>query len=405
MSVDRVCESGGGLRGRSRFSFRDCSLRSAVRRLPSVVCHWCACALLAVACADAVPVASDTPISLGDPSGTFAEPFTRITSLRELADGRMIVTDFVERRIMVGRFDGSPAAPVGRRGPGPREWSSARPIRALRGDTSLLVDAVARRWIRFVDTLVVGQISPDALVRRSIGSADDADTLGNVYARQPLGDDPRDSILVLRAAIGDGKVDTLAIIRSQTSLGPRGTDEEGNRLPVARPAFATGEEFVAFADGWVAIARLDPLRVDWIAPDGRRIDGTPVGEPPLPVTEAEKERVRAENASVIEFFGRATGAIREVMLAPYTVFPDELPPFEPSALIAGGDGLAYLRRLEPAGMRGARYDVFDRAGRRVGIMRLDTHSELGLVSSRFRYVIRTDADSLQWVDRYAIPRP
>lgn len=365
----------------------------------------CAGVLLAIACADPVPVASDTPIALGEPSGTFAEPFTRITSLRELADGRMIVTDFVERRIMVGRFDGSPAAPVGRRGPGPREWSSARPIRALRGDTSLLVDAVARRWIRFVDTLVVGQISPDALVRRSIGSADDADTLGNVYARQPLGDDPRDSILVLRAALGDGKVDTLVMMRSQTSLGPRGTDEEGNRLPVARPAFATGEEFAAFPDGWVAIARLDPLRLDWISPDGRRIDGTPVGEPPLPVTDAEKERVRAENASVIEFFGRATGAIREVMLAPYTVFPDELPPFEPGALVAGGDGLAYLRRLEPVGMSGARYDVFDRAGRRVGIMRLDTHSKLGLVSSRFRYVIRTDADSLQWVDRYAIPRP
>src|SRR5690606_36753284 len=111
MSVDQICASGGGLLGPSRFSFRDSSLRFAVRRLPPAVCHWCACALVGIACADPLPVPSDSPIALGEPSGTFAEPFTRITSLRELADGRMIVSDFVERRIMVGRFDGSPAAP------------------------------------------------------------------------------------------------------------------------------------------------------------------------------------------------------------------------------------------------------------------------------------------------------
>lgn len=362
------------------------------------------CALIALGCRGDLPVASDAQISLGRPAGTFAEPFTRITSVRELTDGRVIITDFIERRIMVGRFDGSAASPVGRRGPGPTEWSSAQPLRALRGDTSLLVDGVARRWTLFVDTNVVGQLPPDAPARRRINSVGGADTLGNVYAGRQVGDDPRDSVLVLRVSLAIGMVDTVATLRALSALGPRGVDEAGNRLPVARPAFATGEEFDVFPDGWVAIARLDPLRVDWVSPDGREVEGVPIGEPPRPVTDAEKARLRAENASVIKFFEAATGAIREVMLSQYTVFPDVLPPFEPGALLAGGDGLAYLKRLDPVGVPGVRYDVFDRSGKSIGIMRLGEGSTLEAVSARFRYIIRTDADSLQWVDRYRVPR-
>lgn len=370
---------------------------------PKPLLASCAFVLLTGACANDLPVASNAPIALGEPSGTFAEPFTGITSVRELADGRAIVTDFVERRIMAGRFDGSPAVPVSRRGPGPTEWSSAQAIRAMRGDTSLLVDGTARRWSLFVDTAIVGQIPADAPVRRLINLVVGADTLGNIYARDLVDDDAPDSILVLRVPFTGGKLDTLASMRAQSSLGTRGADEDGNRLPIARPAFATGEQFAVFPDGWVAIARLDPLRMDWIAPDGRMIAGVPVGEPPAAVTDAEKERLRAEHARVIEFFeANMTGAIREALLSQYTVFPDELPPFEPGALIAGGDGLAYLRRLDPVGTQGTRYDVFDRTGRRIGIMRLDDDSRLALVSARFRYVIRTDADSLQWVDRHAI---
>ena len=56
-------------------------------------------------------------------------------------------------------------------------------------------------------------------------------------------------------------------------------------MPPARPTadgrvyrvpLAGGEEPILFPDGWVAIARIDPYRVDWRSPDGQWTHGAPL---------------------------------------------------------------------------------------------------------------------------------
>jgi hypothetical protein len=243
-------------------------------------------------------------------------------------------------------------------------------------------------------------------VRTHVRTVIATDTNGNVYTSLSTAyGEPHDSLLLVRASIRHPGADTLDIRRAAPVAGARRQDEQGNRLPLAVPAFAVGEEVAVAPDGWIAVARLDPLRVDWIRPDGRVVRGAPTGDAPVPLGDAEKERyLGAHTAAIRTFEAYPPSGIRDVLLTRYRVFPNELPPFEPGALVAGGDDLAYLQRLEPVGAQGARHDVFDRTGRRVGVLRLPADQRVVAVTERYRYVVRTDADGVQTVLRFAMKR-
>ena len=91
---------------------------------------------------------AQTPVvRLGPPSATLTEDFSEIVAVRELSDGRLLIGDRREERIVVADFRAGSVTPTSRQGLGPGEFSRVTAIWPLGGDSSLMVDGAARRWM------------------------------------------------------------------------------------------------------------------------------------------------------------------------------------------------------------------------------------------------------------------
>ena len=110
--------------------------------------------LLALALLPGVAAAQSVPTrTIAKPDAEFAEPFTRVSGVRELGDGRIIVADQRDQTLQRIDLRTSDATPVGRRGSGPNEYDMPVGAFAMPGDSTLVFDPNNQRY------LVVG---PDA---------------------------------------------------------------------------------------------------------------------------------------------------------------------------------------------------------------------------------------------------
>src|SRR5690606_33359676 len=114
--------------------------------------------------------------------------YTYVTSVRELPDGSIIVTDPRESRVDLLRFDPAARSPIARDGSGPREWSRAYPLVATNDNESIQFDPAARRLHAYVGAELVSVTTSDALPFASV--LDGADSAGGVYTI--VGFTPRD---------------------------------------------------------------------------------------------------------------------------------------------------------------------------------------------------------------------
>jgi hypothetical protein len=64
----------------------------------------------------------------------FSEPFSRIAGLRELADGRVMISDRLEQAVRIIDFANSEVVEVGHVGQGPGEYRMPGDLLALPGD-------------------------------------------------------------------------------------------------------------------------------------------------------------------------------------------------------------------------------------------------------------------------------
>lgn len=368
-----------------------------VRSLSALVC--------VLACGPTAPPA-------GQPlSGSFAQlrdGFTFIASVRELSDGALILVDTRESRIVRLRFDSSGALDVGRRGDGPAEWANAYPLFPLGRDSSLLVDQAARRWLLFVGTSIQRAIPTESplheLVRDFvIGAASSGDVLSILRPRviADMHRDKTDSIPLTLASL-TGAVDTVAMLRDAPADVVTAQTDDGRVVPrgISRPAFSVGEEAAIFRDGWIAIARLEPFRVDWLLPDRTIRFGEPIEMREVRLDQREKDAYLSRNAEIISGLENVMPEIRTALMRRFTEFPSSIPPFEASALIAGADGCLYIRRTPLGALNLPRFDVVDRSGRRRSTFTLDANERLVGVGDRGVYVASKDSDDVEWLRQY-----
>ncbi|HEX6316466.1 MAG TPA: hypothetical protein VFZ73_16460, partial [Gemmatimonadaceae bacterium] len=81
-------------------------------------------------------------ITLRLADATLGEPFASIYSIRELADGRVLISDYSsDNRVVVADLTTGRVRPVGNVGAGPREYRAAGKLLALPGDSTLLIDS------------------------------------------------------------------------------------------------------------------------------------------------------------------------------------------------------------------------------------------------------------------------
>jgi hypothetical protein len=298
--------------------------------------------------------------SLGPPLAVVDSPFLSISAVRELDDGRLLVSDTRDRRVVVVDFARSAVQPVGRIGRGPGEYTLPGPIWPLRGDSSLMMDGT-RRWLYLVGPRISGSVPPDAPVLAATnGMVFGADSVGWVLDIAPRRQAAtRDSSRLILVERGTGHSQFIAMLRSRpftlgrTSGGVRAVF--GNSL--------TGEEGLLFPDGWVAIARLDPYRVDWRRRDGAWILGRPLLH---------------ENA------------------------PGN-PPYGPFPLLGSKDGYLFILRNRTSRRPDRWYDVVDRTGQLATTIVVAPNERIVGFGKASVYVERQDSDGFRHLSKHAWP--
>ena len=138
--------------------------------------------------------------------------------------------------------------------------------------------------------------------------------------------------------------------------------------------------------------------MEWVLPDGSRVNGKPIAFSRVRVT--DKDKVTAPNATSPP---RGVPAGASVMSGPATLdWPEFKPPFPWTGVLAGSDGRVWVQRYGAANDTRTHYDVIDRRG--VVAARVDVPNGGHIVGfgARAIYVVRTDADDLQYLQRFPL---
>lgn len=338
-----------------------------------------------------------TRLSLSPANGSLSEEFSNVTWVRELGDGRVIVSDGREGRIVVADLRAGKVEQISRRGEGPGEYPRALPVWSVGRDSSILIDS-PRRWLMFDGVRIVATLAPDAAPVAALrGLARGADEVGSVYsaaflpgAGRPIGD----STALLRVARSTAKVDTLTKLEA---LVPRRSGAPTSpTFAVALPTLDAVDEAVPFADGWVAVVRSEPYRVEWMSPDGRWTRGAPLPFRSIRVDDKEK---RAYMTRIASATGRTPSPPDSI-----TDWPSTLPPYRsPVALLASPDGRLLIPRLPTADALETRYDVVNRRGALDGQLVLPSNERVVGFGRSAVYIAVTDNDGIQRIRRHQWP--
>lgn len=368
-----------------------------------------AAAVLAILPA-AAPLGAQS-VTLSRPAATFAEPFSFIRGVRELGDGRVLVADYIEHRVVLVDLTTGAARDVLTEGAGPRSVRLPMGIVAI-GDSSLVVDYGNSRSVMLAPdgTPVRATVAeqPGRLFVRGVTRQGEWLYAVPAWAEGPAAL-PDDSVRVVRWRPGSDRTATVFVLQ--------GTRFRKDRSPSMQPriptvGFAGQDAWLVTGDGTVRVVRHSPFRVERLNPDGQWTRGPEYPVTARPVTTADKRRFVYEFAEASPTSGRGPngGMGREPMpddaeiarLMQTTEWSATHPPFDASGVLAAPDHQVWVLR-ETDSTRPGRYDVFDGSGRRVREVMLPAGRRVVLVTARGVYTVRETADGEQFLERFALP--
>ena len=332
----------------------------------------------------AVPVIAQQPAprALPPPLWTSVESFSSIGGVRELSDGRLIVLDAKERRIALLGSDGKLSAEIGRQGAGPGEFRFANRHIALPGDTTFVPDQSLRRFLVIDEAgKAVATIPFPEAIASGLISAHSADAEGRLvfapYFASRRDDGAPEDAPLLAWSHRTNRVDTIATIRLQRS----------KKIPVTG-GIATYNIRYSPADAWLPLSTGE---VAILHPEGYREEIIGRGSPNRlgPVTLFDRVRVADEE---------------RVPKQVAADIPDVKPPFWDREPLAGPSGELWSQRSAAFGASERLWDVFDRTATRVRTYALDKSLRIASFGRQAIYVIRTDGDGLEWIEKRPIPR-
>ena len=366
-------------------------------------------------------------ISLSRPSAVAAEGLLHITGIRELSDGRVIVLDAGDTRIVQLSADLSRSQQIGRPGRGPDEYSLPRALFSLAADTTAVLDTGIGRLLvisptgRPIATREARGGTPcsaSSPVVMRLTNPSTADALGQLYsvanavrvaANGTL--TPADSAAIVRWGSGCGR-DTLAYLPNYLGLDAMiaGGVLVGRPGSVDRKPFRSEAIWAVSPDGKkLAIAWPTPYRVEIFELGNRRIKGPLVQYDPIPVTAADRaawvEAQRQQVATVMTNNAqRSTVSSRMPdLIADPKNFPSHLPAFVVNARIFfSGNNQVWIERAESA-TKGNRYDVFDSNARLIGSLKLSSERRLIGFGLNSLYLVFTGLDDMEYLERYHLP--
>ncbi|HSA58021.1 MAG TPA: hypothetical protein VLE53_20070 [Gemmatimonadaceae bacterium] len=350
--------------------------------------------------------------TLGAATGRIDRGFSRITGAAELRDGRLVIADPTELGVFVLDLARRSVAQIGRAGPGPDEYE--RPYGVLRapGDT-LIVASPGGRFLR-IDP--AGRIAGPVRVNLTPGAGGMSipraiDLLGRYYwSSDFVTRDPQRRFRRNRAPTIKRWVpghDSAIVVATFADHAPDMTEKRFH-------PYAERDAWVVAPDGRVGVLVAADYRLRWIR-DGRVVgEGGPIPFERIVIGRAERDayrdwraRMPAGSAQVIApstSAGASDAARRQAAAAyPDDMFPRTLPPFEEDGAWLSPGGEIWVARSRAANDAIPVIDVLDPSGTLRGSLRLPAGRRLLALEPNGVYLVHTDDDGLQWVERYAWP--
>ena len=337
--------------------------------------------------------------------------FSLIRGIRELRDGRILVSDQAEKSLVVADFRSGTVRQIGREGSGPKEYLLPGRLIALPGDTTLLLDAGNARLSVIAPTLdIVRHFSNQRPGTEYALSPTGADAEGRLYFEVPAWAnrraEPGDTVTVVRWNMYRDRIDTVGRIKGITPLYSRSTPG------MAHVIFAPQDVWQVAPNGDVAFVRVADFHVDWRRANGTVSRGPAVPFRALPVTAADKHAyVRREMEGALTS-GRGTGltalSSRETSedeirrMVPNQTYAAMRPPFVNRAPKIDDAGMLWVERSVPLSSPPT-FDRFDNNGRHVGTMTLPAGRNLFTFGRGVVYAVATDGDGIHHVERYRLP--
>lgn len=343
--------------------------------------QWVAVVLLACAAGRQAPAQGVRVDTLGPALHVFAFSLTART-MNNMLEPRRYVKELADGRVVLHQYDVNQVGDP--RSPRPQTLAdSGGPLLSLAGDT-ILIAGWERGWRFFEGLRPIGVLpATNPLVARLTREQVEirfADTLGSVYASLQFRT-ARDSVRFVRIDRQSGQQEVVAFLAPPN---------------IRRGAICMDFEVAAVApDGWLAVLRSQPYRVDWRTPAGRWILGPPVPYRQDPVSEADK-RV------YIAWEGKDRARLPKVPVAEWD-WPATMCPWH------GGyypqitrEGQVAVYRVPTAREPATRYDIIDRQGRLVRQVVMGAHQAIVGFGARGVYVLNTEGE-VQRLSRHAWP--
>jgi hypothetical protein len=377
---------------------------------------------------------------LMQPEVELSEPFSRLMGVRELADGRIVVSDMTEKLIAIVDLSRKSITRIGHEGQGPGEYTLPGAIAALPGDSTLVSDMLAGKYLKIApngtiagDVRIGNDQAGGGIVRVGAGLTSQVDALGRIYTTgSPIAVDPGggittvDSIPVLRHDLRNNRVDSMAWVpspqvrvqNSPAAAAPGAVSSRGGnvnmsvRMGSATPFVVTPAWLVA-PDGRIALVTPEPYRVAWVSPTKQRTSGQPIPYDRVRVNEAEKQAYREQLTNspptTLSVTRDNNGPARYATGAGQFREPDSWPDYKhpyatgAGALVVAPTGDLWIQKLMPASVRNPTFDVIGARGELTGRIVLPENTRvLGFGRAGAIYLVRRDADDLEYVQRYRI---
>jgi hypothetical protein len=389
--------------------------------------------LTVLSCA-ALGAAAQQKATLSKPTVEYAESFTNITAIRELPSGKVLVADRVDKTVQLVDLIAGTGSKVGREGNGPGEYALPMALLPLPDGSTLIQDPLNRRFLAvsadgklgaFVDMPRPPSSTGNGGPVMMIGGFDarGTDSQGRIYFQAaPFGPGGTtlDSVAILRWDRSKSNMDTVGFVKLPPGSASASSSGGNMRVMIGGgKRFTPTETWGVAADGRVARVLPEPYRVVWMSGPSQMAPGPIVPYTPMKVTEADKqefiEAQKRNRPMMITMGGPGPGPRpggggggNTNFQPPAPEFMDTKPPFVAGpngggAVVVTPEGEVWVLRTRPAGDKIPTYDIFDPSGTLIKKVSLNPNSRVAGFGKGTVYVVRTDEDDLQYLQRYARP--
>jgi len=377
--------------------------------------------LASLACAAAATV-PDSALAqerrLERPEARYAEPFSMIAGIRELPDGKVLVSDPIEEMFVRIDLTTGQATQLGRVGQGPGEYKTPDRIFAQPDGSTLLTDLGNGRISvfgadgRYRESFPIVQGNNAGAGpgggRPMFILASQSDAQGRLYFQQ-MGMGGIDSAAVLRYDRRAQKIDTVAFVKVAPPIARTTGTANNQSVMMSPPVYPRQDAWAVAPDGRLAIVRAANYSVEWVTPSGR-VKGAPVAFRAVPIRDAEKQEwldrlgsgvgvsMENRNGQMTTSFSRGRAGQGRPEASTMT-WPEAKPPFSPSGAMVTPEGELWVERSVPAGTS-QEDDTFNAQGAHTGKVTVPARSQVIGFGRGTAYLVRLDADELQYLERY-----